>query len=328
MAFVDEVRIHVAAGRGGDGVIRWLRNKQTARGGPNGGDGGRGGDVYLEGVRDLSALTRYRHTKKFAAENGVPGEAHERHGANGASLYLRVPVGTTATVVATGKQYDILEEGQTQLVLRGGNGGKGNAHFKGSTNQNPFQQTNGKEGETSELTFELKLIADIGLVGLPSAGKSSLLNALTRAKSKTGAYPFTTLEPHLGVLNDYIIADIPGLIEGASSGKGLGSRFLKHIERTKYIVYLVSVERDSFTADFDVVRNELEQHNPALLKKDALVLATKTDLVDPAVLDERIATLSAHTHASVMGVSIYDLESITRLAEALTQLVHRREEQV
>ncbi len=221
MAFVDEITIQAHAGRGGNGVTRWLRNKETARGGPSGGDGGRGGDVVLKGVRDLAALSTYRFEKSFRAEDGAAGENQNKHGKNGEALILRVPVGTLATT-SDGEAVEIKEHDEEIIIFKGGRGGLGNANYKSSTNQNPFKQTDGREGQGGDIFFTLKIIADAGLVGLPNAGKSSLLNALTRAKSKVGAYPFTTLEPNLGVFYGYILADIPGLIEGASDGRGLG----------------------------------------------------------------------------------------------------------
>ena len=258
MAFVDEITIRVSAGEGGSGVVRWFHFKGKEKGGPGGGDGGRGGDVILVGVRDIAALARYRFEKEFEAGAGGAGENDNRHGANGADLILPVPVGTVARIAETGAEYEIVEEDQRILILKGGSGGYGNTHFKGSTNQNPFQQTDGKPGQAATMHFSLKLIADAGLIGLPSAGKSSLLNALTRAKAKVGAYPFTTLEPNLGDFYGPILADIPGLIEGASTGKGLGARFLKHIERTGILLHLVSADSEDPLAAYREVRAELD----------------------------------------------------------------------
>lgn len=293
MAFVDEVVVHAQAGKGGDGVVRWLHSKETEWGGPSGGDGGRGGDVVLEAVRDLAALSSYRYTKKFKAEAGDPGAAFNKHGKDGAPVVLRVPVGTTAEALSTGEVYELLEEGQQVVVYKGGGGGFGNDHFKSSTNQNPFQSTPGRPGEGGDIRITLKLIADVGLIGFPNAGKSSLLNALTRAKSKVGAYPFTTLDPHLGDFYGHLLADIPGLIEGASSGKGLGSKFLRHIERTKFLVHLVSAEQDDVAAAYRAIRAELAAFGKGLSEKPELVVLSKVDLLASEEREEKLAALRA-----------------------------------
>jgi len=315
MAFVDEVTIRARAGNGGNGVIRWLRSQGKAYGGPGGGDGGRGGDVVLQGVRDLSALGFYRFEKEFRAQDGGAGESELRHGAHGAGIVLTVPVGTVARVAATERTYEILNEGDQVTVLHGGEGGKGNARFKGSTNQNPFQQTNGKPGESGEITLTLKIIANAGLIGMPNAGKSTLLNALTHAKAKVGNYAFTTLEPNLGDFNGYLIADIPGLIEGASQGKGLGTRFLKHAERTGIIVHLISVEQDSPEIAYEKVMNELVQFGHGLSDKTELVVLSKVDLVPEEVWKKTLERLSA-----VAGRQVVPLSSeVPELRDAFAQ---------
>src|SRR3990167_476164 len=282
MAFVDEVKIYAAAGKGGDGVIRWLRTKQTARGGPSGGDGGRGGDVVLLGVRDLAALAHYRYEKKFHAEDGGAGKGELKHGKNGDDAILKVPVGTLARVAETGEEYEITREGERIIFFRGGRGGLGNARFKSSTNQNPFQQTLGRSGKGGDIEFTLKIIADAGLIGLPNAGKSSLLNGLTRSKSKVGSYPFTTLGPNLGDFYGRILADIPGLIEGASSGRGLGTKFLKHIERTGILLHLVSADQDDPLVAYKEVRREIELFGHDLGAKREIVILSKIDLISPS----------------------------------------------
>ncbi len=319
MAFIDEVSIRAKAGKGGNGVIRWLRNKETAKGGPSGGDGGCGGDVVLLGVQDLAALAPYKYDKDFPAEAGEAGGNFNRHGADGKSVELRVPVGTIAEVVATGETFDVTHEGERVVIFKGGNGGKGNARFKGSTNQNPFSQTDGKPGEGGDIKFTLKLIADAGFAGYPNAGKSSLLNALTRARSKVGAYPFTTLDPHLGDFYGYILADIPGLIEGASQGKGLGSKFLKHIERTKIIVHLVSAEQEDLASAYRGVRKELESFGTELLGKRELVVLSKVDLLTPEELTNAFKTLSEAAGKEVVPVSVEDPELLKSFGDRLTQ---------
>ena len=318
MAFVDHVTIYAASGRGGNGVIRWLRTKESARGGPSGGNGGRGGDVVLVGVRDLSALKNYRYEKKFVAQNGIAGQGEMKNGANGEDAILEVPVGTVARLVATSEEYEIAEEGQRTTLFRGGFGGKGNAHFKSSTNQNPFEQTNGKEGKGGDIELTLKIIADAGLIGLPNAGKSSLLNALTRAKSKVGDYPFTTLEPNLGEFYGYILADIPGLIEGASSGRGLGIKFLQHVERTGILLHLVSSNQDDPLAAYREVRTEIESFGHGLAEKREIVILSKTDLISSEECATKKAILRKGTGHEVLDVSVEEPASIKSFADTLT----------
>jgi GTP-binding protein len=320
MAFVDEVKVHAQAGKGGNGVIRWLRVKETAKGGPSGGDGGRGGDVVLEGVRDLAALANYRYTKKFRAENGEGGSNFNRTGADANPIVLKVPVGTLATL-SDGRTFDITREGERVVIYKGGFGGKGNARFKGSTNQNPFNQTDGKPGEGGDIFFTLKLIAEAGLIGFPNAGKSSLLNALTRAQSKVGAYPFTTLDPHLGDFYGRILADIPGLIEGASAGKGLGSKFLKHIERTRMLVHLVSAEQDDPSEAYRKVMDELKAFGHGLAEKPELVVLSKADLIPEGERAEALKKLSAAAGTEAILVSIADDELLKAFSDRLAQML-------
>lgn len=324
MAFVDEATIYVESGTGGDGVIRWLRTKETARGGPSGGDGGRGGDVVMVAVRDLAALARYRYEKKFHAENGEAGKGQLKHGSNGANALIPVPVGTVVRVIDTGEEFEMTREGEERVLFRGGRGGLGNARFKSSTNQNPFQQTAGKKGKGGDIKMTLKIIADAGLVGLPNAGKSSLLNSLTRSKSKVGSYPFTTLEPHLGDFNGYILADIPGLIEGASSGRGLGTKFLKHVERTGILLHLVSAEQDNPLAAYQEVRTEVESFGSELISKPEILILSKTDLVSTEEMVTKRALLEKGTGREVLTVTSKDPSSVKRLADRLTKIFSQR----
>lgn len=321
MAFVDEVRIRASAGRGGDGVVRWLHLKGKEKAGPSGGDGGRGGDVILEGVRDLGALAAYRFTKSFRAQNGESGSKNNRHGADGAPVILRVPVGTIATDLATGQTFEIMKEGEQKVVYRGGAGGLGNAQFKSSVNQNPKEATPGKPGQGGDIAITLKLIADAGLVGFPNAGKSSLLNSLTRARSKVGAYPFTTLDPHLGDLYGYVLADIPGLIEGASAGRGLGSKFLRHIERTRFIAHLVSAEQEDVVSAYRKVRAELDAFGPELAGKPEVVVLSKTDMVSPEEVEEKAKALREATGKEVLTVNVLDDALLKSFSDRLTQLL-------
>ena len=322
MAFIDEMRIHAIAGHGGPGVTRWLHIKGTEKGGPAGGDGGRGGDIVLEGVRDLAALATYRFTKKFRAENGKPGGSNNKHGADGVPTVLKVPVGTVARVVSTGDEYEVMSEGDRVVVFKGGPGGYGNAHFKSSTNQNPMEHKEGKPGGGGDIQITLKLIADAGLIGFPNAGKSSLLNSLTRASSKVGAYPFTTLDPHLGDFHGHLLADIPGLIEGASAGRGLGSKFLRHVERTGLLIHLISAEQDDPAEAYRAIRAELTAFGRGLPEKPELVVLSKTDLLDTAELGKRLAALEGVAgKGKVVGVSIIDDESLKVFSDRLARLL-------
>lgn len=321
MAFVDEITIHAAAGNGGDGVVRWIHIKGTEKGGPGGGDGGRGGDVILEGVHDLAALVNFRYEKKFRAKNGEAGSNNLKSGGNGDPLILKVPVGTVATVLETGEVLEITKEGERVILFKGGGGGKGNARFKGSTNQNPFHSTPGKPGEKGDVEFTLKLIADAGLVGLPNAGKSSLLNALTRAKSKVGAYAFTTLEPALGDFHGRILADIPGLIEGASTGRGLGTKFLKHIERTGIILHLVSATQDDPVGAYREVRKELESFGHMLGEKREVVVLSKIDLVDVSERETKAELLRRETGREVLEVTVEDEKELKIFSDHLAKLL-------
>lgn len=328
MAFIDEIRIQSRAGRGGNGVVRWIQEKGRPHGGPAGGDGGRGGDVLVVGVRDLAALASYRFVKKIIADNGQPGSGNNRHGADGTSMTIRVPVGSVVHIKELDRRIEVLKEGEPQVLLSGGIGGFGNDHFKSSTNQNPFTVTEGKLGEEGEVLIELKLIADAGLIGLPNAGKSSLLNALTHAKSRIGAYPFTTLSPSLGDFYGRILADIPGLISGASGGKGLGVRFLKHIERTKILVHLVSAEQDDILVAYKEVRKELEEFGHSLTEKLEIVVISKADELDEDSLNKIKETLSAGIGKEVLVVSIIDEQLLKDFSDKLAKIFTEQESQI
>ncbi len=264
MAFIDEIRIHAEAGRGGDGVVRWRQEKFIPKGGPAGGDGGRGGDFYVRAARDLDILARYKAKKEFKAGRGEDGHGKSLHGKSGDDFYLDLPVGSVITNLDTGQKWYLLSEGETIQLLRGGYGGFGNEHFKSSTNTTPREWRPGEAGERADFFVELELFADIGLVGLPSAGKSSLLNALTKTHAKVGAYAFTTLDPNLGDFYGYVIADIPGIIEGANEGKGLGIKFLRHIKRTKMLAHLISFENPDMLESYHEVRKELAKYGNGL----------------------------------------------------------------
>ena len=320
MAFVDEVTIRAQAGKGGDGVVRWLHIRGKEKGGPSGGDGGKGGDIILEGVRDLAVLATYRYEKDFKAEGGENGGGDLMTGRGGEARVLKVPVGTVART-ESGEEFEITQEGERVTVFHGGAGGRGNATFKSSTNQNPYEHTPGKPGEGGDIHLSLKLIADAGLVGLPNAGKSSLLNALTRAKSKVGAYPFTTLEPNLGDFYGHIIADIPGLIEGASAGKGLGTIFLKHIERTGILLHLVSADQEDPAAAYREVRAELESFGHGLAQKRELLILSKIDLIPPEMRETRSKLLAQASGGEVLQVSALEPDSLKHFSDSLAKLL-------
>ncbi|MES2226080.1 MAG: GTPase ObgE [Patescibacteria group bacterium] len=319
MAFIDEITIHATAGRGGDGVVRWLHMKGKDHGGPAGGDGGRGGDIVIEGVRDLGALASYQFSKKFKAEHGFPGEGNNKHGASGKHTVLKVPIGSLIQNATTKETFEVLTEGEQTVIFKGGQGGLGNAHFKGAENQNPEQNTPGRAGQAGDIRITLKIIADVGLVGFPNAGKSSLLNALTRARSKVGAYPFTTLDPHLGDLYGYLVADIPGLIEGASTGRGLGSKFLRHIERTVLIAHLVSAEQEDVAASYRAIRAELESFGKELVGKREIVVLSKVDLLTPEELAKKMTELQEASGKPVQPLSIIDEDLLKSFSDDLVK---------
>lgn len=326
MAFVDEMVVHSSAGRGGDGVVRWLHLKGKDKAGPAGGDGGRGGDIIVEGVRDLGALASYRYTKKLRAEDGGPGEGNKKHGKDGESIIIRVPVGTLVKNSTTKEVFEILEEGEQRVVFRGGQGGIGNHRFKSAENQNPTQSSPGKAGGAGNIELTLKLIADAGLIGFPNAGKSSVLNALTRARSKVAAYPFTTLDPHLGDFYGYLLADIPGLIEGASSGRGLGSKFLRHIERTAYLIHLVSSEQEDVAGAYRSIRDELTSFGKGLSDKQELVVLSKVDIVDEETRERKLKELSEAAGKEAVPLSIIDDDLLKDFSDTLSKqlALHKR----
>jgi len=294
MKFVDEASIHVAAGKGGNGSASFRREKYIEFGGPDGGDGGDGGSVYLEGDSGLNTLVDFRHKRTYKAENGVQGKGQQRYGKKGEDIYIRVPLGTVVKDelddVVLG---DVTEHGQHLLVARGGRGGLGNVHFKSSTNRAPRKFTPGEPGEEFQLHLELKVLADVGLLGFPNAGKSTLISTVSHARPKVADYPFTTLYPNLGVVrvgmdSSFVIADIPGLIEGAAEGAGLGVQFLKHLQRTRLLLHLVELAPLDGTPPEEAVRTleqELLNFDAGLGDKPRWLVFTKSDLLDPGEAD-------------------------------------------
>lgn len=317
--FIDELTLNIWAGKGGDGIVSWMHEKGKDKAGPGGGDGGNGGNVYLKGVHDIGRLSEYRFIKDFKAKDGGDGRRNRMHGHAGADITIELPMGSVIKNTETGIEVEVLNT-EPIFFLKGGYGGYGNDHFKGSTNIRPRESTKGKPAVGGEFFIELKLVVDLGLVGLPNAGKSSLLNSLTKAKAKIGSYQFTTLTPNLGDLYGFIIADIPGLIEGASEGKGLGHKFLRHIARTKMLMHCISCEHDNPKEAYETIRVELGKHDPLLLDKPEIVLFTKTDLIDEKTLQSHIK-LFKKTHKHIFDLSIIDDESIKELSDRLVKIL-------
>ena len=324
--FIDRAKIHVQGGDGGNGVTAFRREKFVPRGGPSGGDGGRGGDVMLVADESLNTLLHLRYNPRHIADRGLHGEGSNRSGRNGADLIVRVPVGTQIFDANTGDVlHDLSHDGASWLAARGGRGGFGNAHFATSTNRAPRYHQNGGKGEELELQLELKLLADVGLVGFPNAGKSTFISTVSAARPKIADYPFTTLEPHLGVVDlgdfrTFVIADIPGLIEGAHAGAGLGDRFLRHIERTKLLLHLVDVSsvsgRES-SSDYETVNRELASYNQELATRPQFVVATKIDALDEPARLESLKQKAAEDQKPFFAISSATGAGVRELVQAV-----------
>ncbi len=284
--FVDYVKIFCRSGNGGAGSAHFHRSRMTAKGGPDGGDGGRGGDIILRGNKQMWTLLHLKYRKHIFAGDGGHGQGNLKKGADGEDIILEVPIGTVAKDAETGEMlFEITEDGEEQILVKGGRGGLGNANFKTATNQAPRYAQPGEEGEEGWKILELKILADVGLVGFPNAGKSTLLSTISAAKPKIADYPFTTLVPNLGIVSyrddkSFVMADIPGIIEGASQGKGLGLRFLRHIERNSVLLFMVPAENLEIKKEYEILLKELEQYNPELLDKRRVLAVTKSDLLD------------------------------------------------
>jgi len=315
---IDEVEIEIKAGDGGDGNISYHREKYVPFGGPDGGNGGRGGDFYFEGTSDLGALRKFRYQKQFSAENGRPGSKDKKSGRGGKEMVIPLPTGTFIKDLESNETWEINEVGKRILMAKCGEGGRGNWEFRSATNQTPRFAEKGTLGKKRKLFLELRLIADIGFIGLPNAGKSSLLNMLTRAQARVAAYPFTTLEPNLGVMDSLIIADLPGLIAGASKGKGLGFKFLKHVKRTKVLVHCLSLESVNSLKDYQTIRNELGEYEKELLEKPEIILLTKSDLVSKEKI-KQVKEQLASTKKDIMSCSVFEEKSLMKLREKLTK---------
>ena len=314
---IDNVAIKVKAGDGGRGAVAFNKNKMAL--GPVGGNGGDGGSIYFEGVSDLGMLSQFRNVKVVKAKNGGNGQGNFIDGIDGDDITIKIPIGTVITNLETKDIQEIVHVGERILLAQGGRGGKGNFRFRGPQNTRPIQFQFGKPGEAFTVRLELKLIADVGLIGLPNVGKSSLLNELTDAKSKVANYDFTTIEPHLGVYFGVVLADIPGLIEGASEGKGLGIKFLQHIERTKTIFHLISAESEDVVADYKVVHNELEKYSKPLAKKKEYLFLSKYDQIAEKDLKKKLAALRK-LNKKTSALSIHDVDALEKVRKILNTI--------
>lgn len=310
---VDEIDVAIVAGHGGPGKVSFGRMFHS---GPDGGNGGKGGDVYISVTSDLHALNHYVQHPHIKALDGQPGKSNRAFGKDAPDITISLPIGSGLHDLDTGENIELNDLQQKILICRGGLGGRGNYEFKSGTNINPDYAQPGLPGEEKHFHVVLKFIAEYGLVGLPNAGKSSLLNELTHAKAEVGAYPFTTLEANLGSFHGKIIADIPGLIEGASAGKGLGFKFLKHIEKVKKLLHCISADSEDVVKDYQTINNELASYNPVLIKKGRLILLTKTDLASNELVQQQTEILKQFGFP-IFPVSIHDWDSLSRLQSAL-----------
>lgn len=328
MKFLDLAKIYIKSGSGGHGCIAFRREKYIEYGGPDGGDGGRGGDVWAECVDNLNTLIDYRYQQHFKAQNGTPGMGKNRAGPNGDDCILKVPPGTE--ILAEDQETllgELMKPGDSVLIAKGGNGGFGNAHFKSSTNQAPRHANPGQPGEELTIWLRMKLIADAGLVGLPNAGKSTFLAAVSAAKPKIAGYPFTTLHPNLGVVRagefDFVLADIPGLIEGAHEGAGLGTRFLGHVERCRVLLHLVDATEEDIAGSYQTVRDELEAYGEGLEDKEELVALSKCDALDEDTIAERARELEQVAGAAPLILSAVSGKGVQDALYAIAKVIDR-----
>ncbi|GLU50853.1 GTPase ObgE [Dyadobacter frigoris] len=324
--FIDYVKINVRSGAGGAGALHFRREKHVEKGGPDGGDGGRGGHVILKGTTQVWTLLHLKYTKHIRAFDGKGGEGGRRKGSDGKDIYLEVPLGTIARDVETGEQlFEVTQDGQEIILMKGGRGGLGNDHFKSSTNQTPQHAQTGDPAIESWIILELKVLADVGLVGFPNAGKSTLLSVVSAARPEIADYPFTTLVPNLGVVDyrnykSFVMADIPGIIEGASQGKGLGLRFLRHIERNSILLFMVPADSEDIEAEYNTLVNELQLYNPSLLDKERLLAVSKVDML----MDEEREELAKKLPKGISCTFISSLtqEGIDQLKDKIWELLN------
>ena len=317
--FVDYIKINCKSGKGGSGSTHLRREKYIPKGGPDGGDGGRGGHIILKGNSQLWTLLHMRYTRHVMAEDGVGGSSNQSSGAVGKDVIIEVPLGTIARDAETGEvDFEITQHGEMKILLHGGKGGLGNVHFKTPTFQTPRFAQPGEPGEEKFKILELKLLADVGLVGFPNAGKSTLLSVVSAAKPKIADYPFTTLVPNLGIVSyhdnrSFVMADIPGIIEGAHEGKGIGLRFLRHIERNSLLLFLVPVDSPNIKNEYEILLNELKQFNPDLLDKQRVLAITKCDLVDEKLMEKLRKKLPALPSVFISSVAMQGIDDLKNL---------------
>ena len=328
MKFLDQAKINLKAGNGGSGSASFRREKYVEFGGPDGGDGGDGGSILFEAERNLNTLIDYRYSQHFKAENGKPGSKKNKTGANGKDLVLKVPIGTQIyeednnTII-----YDFKKNNEKYLVASGGKGGLGNVRFKSSTNRAPRKKTDGKKGEEFWIWLQLKIIADVGIIGLPNAGKSSLLASLTRAKPKIANYPFTTINPNLGVTyynnKEVTLADIPGLVEGAHKGIGLGDKFLRHIERCKILLHLIDVTENDLAENYQKIRSELKSYDLSLSKKKEIIYFNKSDLLEKKILKQKLDIFTKKIKKKYKIISVFKKDDIQTIKKVLVTNINK-----
>ena len=327
--FIDYVKLHVSSGNGGSGSSHLHREKYVAKGGPDGGDGGRGGHVILRGNKNLWTLFEFSFRRHIRAEHGGNGGKQRSSGADGQDEIVDVPLGTVIRDTETEEIIDeVTEDGQEIIIAEGGMGGRGNWHFKSSTNQTPRYSQPGIDGQELDITLELKVLADVGLVGFPNAGKSTLLSVITSAKPKIADYEFTTLKPNLGIVKyrdfkSFVVADIPGIIEGAAEGKGLGYRFLRHIERNSTLLFLVPADAENVAKEYEILLDELRRYNPEMLDKDRLVAVSKTDMLDDELKAELKAELDENLPVPYLFISSVAQQGLTELKDKLWEMLNK-----
>ncbi len=327
--FIDYVKIHCTSGKGGRGSRHFRREKYEPKGGPDGGDGGRGGHVIVKGNKNLWTLLHLKYKRHIKAKHGEDGSSSRSTGAEGEDVYVEVPLGTIAKDGETGEVlFEITQDGEEQILLKGGRGGLGNAHFKSSTNQAPRYAQPGEDGQEAWKILELKVLADVGLVGFPNAGKSTLLSVLSAAKPEIANYPFTTLVPNLGIVSyrdyrSFVMADIPGIIEGAHEGKGLGIRFLRHIERNAVLLFLIPADSKNINEEYEILLNELKAYNPELLDKDRILAISKSDMLDDELKEEIEKDLPEVPHLFISSVA---QQGLLELKDLLWKYINKGEE--
>ncbi len=325
--FIDYAEIELASGKGGDGAVTFRREKYVPKGGPSGGNGGKGGDIIIEAHHNLSTLLDFKYKRHYKADKGDNGASALKDGKNGEDIIIKVPIGTIIKDSESGKIiFDLDEDNKSVIIAKGGKGGKGNSNFATPTNQTPRFAEPGKPGEEKRIILELKLIADVGLVGFPNAGKSTLISTISSAKPKIADYPFTTLEPNLGIVRykdyqSFTVADIPGIIEGAHEGKGLGHKFLRHIERTKILLFMIDVTSDNFQRDFNILYNELKSYSPKLAEKKKIISLTKIDLLEESQLKKISKKKIKNADSPIILFSSVTKQGIPELLDYLWQAI-------